>query len=537
MWKIAIVDDDRHVLQGMKRLIPWGEMDLEPVGEAMDGEAGFGLIMEQDPDIVITDIYMPVMNGLDMVDRLRREHFQGKIVILSGYSDFEYARQALRLGVDDYLSKPITVNTLKEVLGRLISELEERNMQTMEKEELQRKLLLYEPFVEQERIRGLVTGNMAAEAPQLPNPSEKQTSSTVQLVMVLEIMRTDRMEGMTPRDWNLFRFAVGNIVKELAAEQGVGGRFMELYGHYMAVLIQVDAQLSEERIYRAAERFAGRIIEVTAEYLRIGVQIGIGTWKQDLNKTADSTEEAFTALHEKRCAPNAAVPVFKYKPKAAADRQLEIRPVRFYQEMADAVRKLDSAAAEVSLGAFCTKLAEQQAHSAPELQQMASELWAIFSYTLYDSGIVLGEAFPAEEVQRGIRSMVTLEQMKAWVSGKVQEICSKYGRNDNLKHKQAVDFLIHYIHEHYSEDIRLSDLADKVFISRNYLSNIFRNATGETFNDYVTRVRMERAKSMILEGKLMIYEIAERVGYKNVPYFTTLFKKHTGRNPTDFVKG
>jgi two-component system response regulator YesN len=85
-------------------------------------------------------------------------------------------------------------------------------------------------------------------------------------------------------------------------------------------------------------------------------------------------------------------------------------------------------------------------------------------------------------------------------------------------------------------DLRLADLAEKVFISRNYLSNIFRDATGETFNDYLTKVRIEKAKSLLAEGKLMVYEIAERVGYKNVPYFTTLFKKHTGRNPTDFVK-
>jgi two-component system response regulator YesN len=96
--------------------------------------------------------------------------------------------------------------------------------------------------------------------------------------------------------------------------------------------------------------------------------------------------------------------------------------------------------------------------------------------------------------------------------------------------------MIRYIHENYAQDIRLAELAEKVYISRNYLSTIFRNATGETFNDYVTRVRMEKAKNLLLEGKLMVYEVADQVGYKNVPYFTTLFKKYTGRNPTEFVK-
>ncbi|GAA3333135.1 hypothetical protein GCM10020331_096020 [Ectobacillus funiculus] len=125
MCKIVIIDDERQVLQGMKRVIPWEELEAEWAGEAMDGEQGLELIRETQPDIVLTDIYMPVMNGLEMIEKLRHENFQGKIIILSGYSDFEYARHALRLNVHDYLSKPVTVQTIREVLQSAISKVEQ----------------------------------------------------------------------------------------------------------------------------------------------------------------------------------------------------------------------------------------------------------------------------------------------------------------------------------------------------------------------------------------------------------------------------
>lgn len=105
MWKVVVVDDDRHVLQSMKKNFPWNEIGIEWVGEAADGEEGLEIIGQLNPDIVITDIYMPVMNGLNMIEKLRNDHFQGAILILSGYADFQYAVQALRLKVDDYISK------------------------------------------------------------------------------------------------------------------------------------------------------------------------------------------------------------------------------------------------------------------------------------------------------------------------------------------------------------------------------------------------------------------------------------------------
>ncbi|WJH35922.1 response regulator transcription factor [Paenibacillus sp. CC-CFT747] len=538
MWKIVLVDDDRQALQGMQRMIPWRELNLEPVGEAMDGEEGLRLIREHAPDIVITDIYMPVMNGLDMIEQLRREDFAGRIIILSGYADFEYARQALRLSVDDYLSKPVTLQTIREVLEKAIAELEAASRQRLEEHELRQKLMLYEPFVANEWLKAVVTGcGKGPEAGEPPPGEGPDWGASRFLVLAVEMIRGDRMEGWSARDWNLVRFAIGNISRELARELGVGAHFLELHSHHMALLLDVSRAVSDERFRELALRLAERLIASAETYLRIRLQIGAGLGKRDWRRIADSTEEAFLALEDKRCSPDTTLRVYCAKQREDREEETGFRPVRFYQEMAEAVRQLSEVQAEAALDRFFSELSARKAVSAAELRHIGEELWAILKYTLYDSGLGLDEAFADPDVLRELQEVSLAEELKAWALAKVKDVCDRFSRTDNLKHKQAVDFMVRYIHEHYAEDIRLSDLAEKVYLSRNYLSNIFRDATGETFNDYLTRVRMEKAKSLILERKLLVFEIAEKVGYKNVPYFTTLFKKHTGRSPSDFSKG
>lgn len=546
MWKIVIVDDDRKTLQGMRRTIPWRELGAELVGQAMDGEEGWKLVREKRPDIVMTDIYMPVLNGLDMIERLRKDGFQGKVVILSGYSDFEYARQALRLNVDDYLSKPVTVRTLKDVLGKAAADLERRRAERTEAEELRRKLLLYEPFVENEWVKSVVTGSSAANIGQSPPLFARQNDweNSAFLVMALEIARSDRIDAVSIRDWNLFRFAVGNIVQELVQSEWEQFHFVELHSRYMAVLLQTAERTDEASVRERAIRLGARLIGMVDAFLRIRLQVGLGMLKRDWRNISDSTEEAFQALAMKRCAPDTQVPVFVYKRKhaqegtgqAAGHGVHALRPIRFYQAMADAIRHFSEEAALQALSDFIPKLKELAELSADDVRHVGAELWAIIMYALHEAGLPLSEACTETDVRRELEAIVTPEQLEKWATDKIRAICARYERSENIKHKRAVDFMIRYIHEHYAEDIRLGDLAEKVYISRNYLSGIFRSATGETFNDYVTRVRMEKAKRMLAEGKYMIYEISEKVGYKNVPYFTTLFKKYTGRIPTDFLR-
>jgi two-component system response regulator YesN len=386
MWKTVIIDDERRVLNGMRNSIPWKELGAEWIGEGMDGKQGLELIRKTQPDIVLTDIYMPVMSGLDMIAQLRLENYQGKIIIISGYSDFQYARQALRLKVDDYLSKPVTIQTMKEVLQRVILHMEEESKQHLE-------------------------------------------NSTEKALYAIALKQLN-----SSSDSNLFEYdEVIKTGKSTADER-------KLVGHI---------------------KFCQQIVEALQH--------------QQINQVNDRITDYSNQLRE-------------------------------------------------------------TSFSSSDLFLLGTEIWGILSYSLYEVGIFLDEMFPDMDLHQELGKIKSPVQLMEWLTVKVAAICDNRQWNDNLKHKQAVDFTIQYIYEHYADNITLFDISNKLYISRYYLGQIFRKATGETFNQYLTKVRMTKAKAMILEGKLLVYEIADKVGISNVAYFSTLFKKHTGLNHTELLK-
>lgn len=537
MWGIALIDDDRQVLQSMRKAIPWQQLEAECIGEAMDGEEGLRLVEAMSPDIIITDVYMPVMNGLDMIGELRFRGYQGKIIILSGYADFEYAIKALRLGVDDYLSKPVTMKTLEAVLNGAINQLEEKLVKDFEQEDLRKRLELYEPFMEMEALRSLITGSKTTSDIEKYVMRHPQFASKSHLVMGIEMLRTERASSFS--DWQLFRFAVMNIIEELLQEHWANSLYIQLHSNYAAVLLHPQREDGDTELFEQVKKIGKQIIQSVYQFLHIQLHIGFGQIKRDWREIRVSSEEAFTALSVKNAPVSPDLEMYRYSPKEVPGQlpnKVMLRTVTFYQELAEAVRQTQLKRAQELISSFVMKLAQTENTKPSYLQQIASEVCTICKYALFETGIVIEDKADVAEWHRECISIVTNEQLDKWLQAKMEWICSIGGMKNNVKHKQAMEFMLEFIHKNYAEDITISDLSEKVFISRNYLSHIFRKATGETFNNYVTRVRMEKAKALILEGKHLIYEIADMVGYKNVPYFSTLFKKVIGVNPSELIK-
>ncbi|TVY10282.1 response regulator transcription factor [Paenibacillus cremeus] len=534
MWKILIIDDDFQVLEGMKKSIDWDGLDAEWVGEALDGEEGLQKIRETKPDIVITDIYMPVMNGLEMIEQLREEDFAGELIILSGYSDFQYARQALRLQVSDYLSKPVTLEELRSVLERVIRGLEAKELKQLEQEEVRRRLRMYEPFVQKEWLKSIVTGTMD-QTMMLENMAESEQHVWLErshLLMGIEIMRTDRISNLSLADWNLFRFAMSNIIHELLAEAWEASELIELHSHQAAVLFHIDPAMPEDEALKQIRLIGQRITDCVWTYLKLQARIGLGGIK-DWQSLSDSTEEAFLDLLQQSMIPEQGE---RDRSLVQEGAEITLRPIKFYQELAEAIVSSKEETIRRIVDDYLQQLQLMPTITPAYLQYLCSELWTILSYTLYKVGIVLDELFPEHSPTQEIGKITTVEALRQWLTEQIHVIASSRGWNENSRHKEAVDFMIQYVHEHYAEEITLEGLSKQLYLSRNYLNQIFKKASGETFTTYLIRVRMEKAKALLIEGKYMIYEIAEQVGYKNVPYFSSIFKKYHGVNPSDFGK-
>ncbi|GGG02802.1 response regulator transcription factor [Paenibacillus abyssi] len=537
MWKIALIDDDRQVLKSMKKLIPLEELDAECVVQAMDGQQGLDKILEHQPDIIITDIYMPVMDGLEMIERLRNSGYDGKIIILSGYSDFEYARKALRLNVDDYLSKPVTLQTIQAVLQKTVDELENSALSRIEHDKLKQKLELYEPYVQKQSVKSLLSGPETGKLhSDLWGHVPKLRSYSRFAVMGIELVRTVRVTDISIPDWNLFRFMISNVLQEILNEECPDAVYSEMFSHHAGIILPIPADAEEAAVKERMVLLAKRIISCVNQYLRLQIRIGLGSIRDGHAEIAVSTEEAFHALRARHAAVSQEVEVYIYDPLLQVDVSPVSRPIHIYQQLADFVRQGQEEKARGVIHEAVKDLAQIGIQKPSQLQKVGEEIWTILSYALYDVGMALEEIVPYEAWHKSLSSVTSVEEFGRWLEQMVQQVCGHHGWYENVKHKQAIQFILDYIHDHFSEDITLQDLAEKVFISRNHLSYIFRNVTGETFNTYLTRVRMEKAKSMIVDGGHLIYEVAGKVGYKNVPYFSTLFKKYTGFNPSDLVK-
>lgn len=523
MWKVAIVDDDPNVLRGMKKIIPWAELDLEFVGEEQDGQQGLELIRATRPDIVITDIYMPVLNGLDMIEKLRDEGFQGKIVILSGYSDFEYARQAVRLDVDDYLSKPTSIEMLRQVMEKMIRRLEEELMKKEKMDEVYKKLLSYEPFVTKEWMKSIVDGTFKENVchDRLLSMQPEYWLKGKHLAVGIEIIGDQRSAQISISDWNLLRFAVGNVANEVLHKEWPKSQVIELQTRRMVILLHCDSEGSPEENKVRAHLVCQDVRNSVEKFVKIRILFGIGNVKDNWQQISESITEAFISIQTQ---------------SSDVNPDLSETHLQFYHNFAQAIRNSKASYAKELVKGYIVHLNEIDLATQVLLQQYAKEIWTILAYTLFDTGIVLNDIYPNHILQYDLDKISSIRQLELWLLNMIDVILESRKYKDNLKHQKAMDTIIEYIHEHYTEDISLEELSDIVLISKNYLCYIFKKVTGETFNQYLTRVRIEKAKEMILDGKWLVYEIAEKVGYKNIPYFSTVFKKITGHTPTELVK-
>lgn len=527
MWKIAIIDDDPNLLEGMRNVIPWEELDAQWVGEGIDGQEGMELIRRMQPDIVISDIDMPVMNGLEMIAALRKEQYRGKFVILSGYSDFEYARQALRLAVDDYLSKPITMENLLKVINRVIGELEEERLKELEAHEYGQRLQLFEPYVMKEWLKSLLIGDAFKQPVELESIKEKLARWETQRHMVL-CMELDMSEGL--KNWftfdrGLMRFAIQNVVREMMDAFKLEYEYIEMNSRQYALLLHLnEGSLNMEQQMKAV---SSKLTEGLKAHTKLDASIGIGSLQENWRKASDSFEDACHRLRGERLEQQGESDTAYDKSKSS---------VRFYHQLAEAIRNLQEEHAVSLVAGYVSGLRQDGPLHKYEIKQFANELWVIIAYALYDIGIDLRSIYPSFEPQTEANAEHTPDSLRKWLEVMVRTIINSTHMHENVRHRKIVEFMTQYMHEHYMEDITLSVMAEKVQVSRNYLGQIFKNVMNETFNSYVTRIRMERAKSMLLQGNLYIYEVAEKVGYNSISYFSTQFKKYTGSNPTDLIK-
>jgi two-component system response regulator YesN len=522
--RVVLADDEPVILRGLRKLIPWEELGLAIVGEAYDGSELRTLIGRESPDLVISDISMPGYTGIDIIKEIHASRRPVKVVFISAYQEFSYAQDAVKYGAVDYLVKPVDKHQLEQVVAKAVSLIREESEEERNKEKLVHFERKKRTDTIEELLDRLTDGNRSAEddLAELGVVLKRRYAT----IFLAELDRVpDEENRWQERERKLLDFAVSNVMNEAVARSGSGIVFRK--GDYYAVLLQHD--LPGEPLELAAD-----LHDKVSTFLKLSLSVGIGRPVGRIGETDRSFRDASEALKTKYFV--GLNRIISYQP-AAPDPEARFRlaelqtqlakelttmalpegdPNRTVRELLNTVKSLagGSKNAAVSTVYSTIVLLEQELKNLGIPMEPADTedrplLESLSAYRSFD------------ELVEGVIRLI--EQIRG-------HIAEKTGNKELMQLVQVKN----YIDEHYAENITLESVSALVYMNPYYFSSFFKKHTGENFKQYVTEVRMKNALKLLMQTDLMVYEIADRVGYNNARHFSDMFKKRFGKLPQEY---
>ncbi|MBD2868628.1 response regulator transcription factor [Paenibacillus arenilitoris] len=483
MYRVLIVDDEPWVAYGLTKLIDWEGLGFTIVGEAHDGLSALASMKELKPDAVISDIRMPGLDGLELLERIASERLDAEVVFVSGYSEFEYAQKALRLGAFDYLLKQIEKPKLIETMTRLSGKLDKKRESFKELDLLLNDLFeLFEPDNKIKIGNFLLSKGYAFDYPHFrfitglcAHPSALASS-----------MGAEACEGV-----NVIRFRTGQ--------------------NKLSFLINYDE-------YGEPAGFLDGRTRALSGFEAVGVS-SIGAYSTPLGKLYQESDIALFSRFGQADAR-----VIEYKPAdASALPTKSILPIEIAikERKPDLIRRgLDELHAECASGHLY-------------IDQIAGAYNQIVSliYKHYANSRSLQEIEYLNYYQ-----IVRLYGTPAQLFESLKAFFELQTGEDMAVSNEQVARIIAHIDASFTEDLLLSRLAERFNLSLGYLSQLIKKETGTTYSEYVTGKRLGLAKELLADCSLSVHEIVERVGYKDYFHFNKLFKKHFGVTPSKYRK-
>jgi two-component system response regulator YesN len=528
MRKLIIADDEKWVRTAVKTLIPFEELGLSLASEAANGIEALELCRQHEPDILVTDIMMPGLTGLELTKELRRLFPKLKIIIISGYNDFEYARTAMKYGITDYLLKPVEENELIQVLKRIRSEIDEeaRLSKALEAGEEQMKKAL--PVMCETFLNQLITRNsMTAEyiKSELQRYGIEMPNNTFILCVTVPD-EPRKAEADKNRDC-VYRSIVKRAMKRYA------GAVTFPLVHDRNVLISIINNDNTAAGIREALRVSGLIL---GRKLDMSISTGISTPTHQPGMLPDIYAKAWEALETKFWKGNGTIA--PYNPGMLTEDRL----ISLSEETLNKITlnlKLSNMQTAVSyVETLCASL-RKDGNLKPAvvkeffwqfLQSIMIMLNVQLTFIRHET-MVSGE-HPYDR----IKETLFISSLESCVCDLLQKIFNFYHDKNPLDNNNLVENAKKIIEKNFAGDISLEQVAKHVHLSPAYLSELFKKETGMSFIDYKTIIRIEHAKKLLETPAMNISEISGKVGYSDPKYFSKLFKRITGKTIYEYRK-
>ncbi|MZQ86350.1 response regulator [Paenibacillus sp. 5J-6] len=532
MYKIIIADDEDNVREGIRDSLNWAELGFEVVGDFINGDEVIQAAGTLKPDVVLTDINMPLVDGLEVTRYLSENHPLTKVIILTGYDEFEYAQQALKLKVYDYILKPNTADELREMLSKLKAALDDETRQVEDLGMLKQQLRESLPLVRERYLNQLVTGDLRES-----NIDDKlayleiDLKANYYLVAVIDVDDQGELKKLFPgSESELLYFAVCNISGEMISREKNGVVFQNNDDKTVVILFDDDMEV----LSRAATRIFEEIKVSVREYLKFTVSIGVGDIMSSLKNIHYSHKRALSALEYRFF-------LGKNRIIHSGDMEGGLGERVPYDKLWE--KKLITAiksGTQQEIDVIVEKIIKNLKESYLSMDRCYIHVQHII-VSIMDAldDLDIGETTHSKisSPLTEIYGLITLDEIEDWLKTYCSRITGIILETRNKCSKMQAVKAEAYIRENYADtNISMDMVCKYLVLSTSYFSLIFKNHTGETFIGYLTRIRVEKAKELLKCTDLKTYEIANRTGYLDPHYFNLIFKKATGMTPTVYRK-
>jgi len=527
VYRVLLVDDEEDVREGLVVEVDWEALDLRIVGLAENGREALEMAERVEPDIVVTDISMPFMDGLELAKRLRERNPLVKVVILTGYDEFDYARQAVSLSVDEYLLKPFSAGHLTELLTRLRAQMAAEVAEREDVQQLRDHYYTSLPLLQADLMATLLHRQ---KSPEYIHGKAKQCGLDLHGERYGVSVLTLHMDGDQSEDAELKQFAALNIAAEVWTEHGAGHAFM----HQETIVLLFVDRWGEEDGEKRQQQALENVMRSINHYLRIPATVGSGSIVNTLAGVKHAYEDALLAL-DYRLVPGTDPLIYIADVERQTAGKLRFDELK-QQTLTRCLKAGTQTELEDALEIIFREITVE--HGRSDIQLYLIEVLTNVWKAAQASGEAMEDIFGA-----GFQLYADLFRLPGLseAQGKVHEVCllvqHRIASGRQHVYKDIVEQALSFTKEHYADpDLSIQKVCGHLHISSGYFCGIFKKEVQLTFLQYLMQIRMEAAKELLRSTELKSFEIAGQVGFAEPNYFSFCFKKHIGVSPKEYRK-
>lgn len=529
MYRVILVDDEPLILAGITSLLTWEEHDCTIVGKATNGPTAYDLIMELQPDIVITDICMPVLSGLELIEKCKTNGCNFAFLVLTNLEEFQLARKAVTLGASDYLVK---LNLKPEDLIKSLDRAKEACdlMDRHNKNQMQ----VAQNISNADLMQNYVTQLIISQNKDVTLPESLKENYKNPFVILFTIRHTN-IQFLTQEE-RLDLKRINSHITDIIS--GISARFFHSHTliNYNSNTFLFVGGLRDDGAIQPYETtisyFCDKVNSALKTYFELTAVFGISQTNHSLELLPDIFKEALTALEYYYY--NSHTPIVFYQGQNLHKSSAKNFNINFLKkDLSASIQQNDSERLAnifdqiIELFTQCTPNKE---HATSACINIYTYLYSFFETDKND----YHDIFPyAINIAEYLNHFPSLANILEWLRSFQEKLCKLLDNRKENRSDILVEQAKRYIEEHYTEKLTLAEITEELNISAGHLSATFKKYTGITLSDYIASVKIERAKELIDTHKYLMYEISDMLGFDNPYYFSKVFKKVTGISPRD----